>query len=210
MTFSFNARLYSMMTGQLLSSSPRVSMRPPCAFPVTYSVARNRTPRNDSRCCSINDWSDFSMSIDSARSSLAESDRSWNSLISAKAFVYLSQGPVPLRQPGPQLRVTLLLDLSSLLLIFCRPIVCTRSIMKLAFRGQSHPGFRGSGADLSPDQRPLAGETRRSRRDSPHLSGRHRAGTAKSLTAQYRTDRARPRSVDRRTIPLGLTVSSER
>src|SRR5580704_2035276 len=41
MTFSFSARLYSMITGQLLSSRPRVSIRPPCVFPVTYSVAKN-------------------------------------------------------------------------------------------------------------------------------------------------------------------------
>jgi hypothetical protein len=98
MTFSFSARLYSMITGQLLSSRPSVSMRPPCALPVTYSVATNRTPRNDSRCCSINDCRDFSMSTDSARSSRAESDWSWNSFISAKALIHLSGQPV--RRPN--------------------------------------------------------------------------------------------------------------
>ena len=88
MTFSFSARLYSMITGQLLSSRPSVSMRPPCTFPVTYSVDRNRTPRNDSRCCPISDCRDFSMSTDSARSSRAELAWSWNSLISANASLY--------------------------------------------------------------------------------------------------------------------------
>ena len=41
MTFSFNARLYSMMTGEPSSSIPRVSIRPPCFLPVEYSEAHH-------------------------------------------------------------------------------------------------------------------------------------------------------------------------
>ncbi len=49
MTFSFIDRLYSMITGELFSSIPSESMRPPWVLPVEYSDARNRTPRNASR-----------------------------------------------------------------------------------------------------------------------------------------------------------------
>ena len=45
MTFSLSDRLYSMMTGQLFSSMPRESIRPPWVLPVGYSEARKRTPR---------------------------------------------------------------------------------------------------------------------------------------------------------------------
>ena len=75
--------------GAVITSRPSVSMRPPCSFPVAYSVARKRTPKNDSRCCSISVCRDFSMSADSGRSSRAEPDCSWNSFISAKpAFTF--------------------------------------------------------------------------------------------------------------------------
>ena len=53
MTFSLIDRLYSMITGELFSSMPSVSMRPPCALPVECSLASSRTPRNASRSPSI-------------------------------------------------------------------------------------------------------------------------------------------------------------
>lgn len=49
MTFRFNDRLYSMMTGELFSSRPSVSIRPAWVLPVGYSEARNRIPRKFSR-----------------------------------------------------------------------------------------------------------------------------------------------------------------
>src|SRR3569623_1167143 len=60
MTFSFNERLYSMMTVQLFSSMPCESIRPPWVFPVTYSDARKRMPKKASKCFSKSVWIDFS------------------------------------------------------------------------------------------------------------------------------------------------------
>lgn len=81
-TFSLSERLYSMITGELFSSIPSVSIRPPCVFPVEYSDARNRTPRNTSRWRSINDWRLFSSPTDEPLSSYTVPAPMRNSLMS--------------------------------------------------------------------------------------------------------------------------------
>ncbi len=60
MTFSFTDRLYSMITGEIFSSMPNVSILPACFLPVLYSEAKKRIPKNVSRCRSIIVCNDFS------------------------------------------------------------------------------------------------------------------------------------------------------
>src|SRR5690554_954466 len=48
--------LYSIITGQLFSSIPNESILPLCLFPVLYSDARKRIPKNVSKFCSHSFW----------------------------------------------------------------------------------------------------------------------------------------------------------
>ena len=59
-TFSFVARLYSMITGHEFSSMPKVSIRPRCFLPVECSLASKRMPSITSRFRSTTCWRDFS------------------------------------------------------------------------------------------------------------------------------------------------------
>lgn len=102
MTFSFMARLYSMMTGLKFSSIPRESIRPPWVLPVAYSEARNVTPRNVSRCCSISTWRLFSMTADWPCNSVALLPSTRKSLMSLMS----PAPPVPRTDPRVVLQRT--------------------------------------------------------------------------------------------------------